>query len=586
MNTRRFVRLTPILFAVVIGCGGKSGHNDRGDGGSNTGDGGMGDGGMLPDNTPCTPNALRCNVNNVEQCNAAGTMWTVQQMCTTFCADNACALPGLDVRGAQSLDGIVHVQGAVDIHDGGMLSSPTGNLTIFAESITVESGGAIAVAATGMSPQGAGEAAGCPGCDPSGGNYSWVSQQDSDVFPGSPGGAAYDSTAAAAGGGVLQLFAATIDIAGQLTANGASGGPFVSPSGDYGGGGASGGGILLSGNSVTVTGAISTAGGPGGPSVSGLPFGQSGFPGGVKLLYGTGSNFGTATINGTQTTGLAPPVELASSSHPDPTLIYNDNFVSLDLNWKAPFAVQGYYMLLNTTPVSPPTAANGTFQGATQASFSANNVTQGANYVHIVSVDQQSNIGSIENNFEIQINKAPPHVSSTSHPDPTQFYNDVNPYFSWTYPQGSASVSGAYYVFDHFGNTIPTTTDTKLPATQQQLLLPNVGAGVWVLHVISADSQGRLTKVAGNYRVNIGANPGSGGISGHVVNASSQPVTGAVISVNNGLYTTTTDSNGNYSIATVTAGQWQLSATSGALTGAQTITVTAGMTVAGDLTVK
>src|SRR5580698_6574841 len=221
MNTRRFVRLGYALFAVVMACGGKS-HDKNPDGGS--GSGTHGDGGMLPDNGPCTPAALRCNGNNVEVCNAAGTMWTLQQMCTTFCADNACALAGLDVTGPQTLDGIIHVQGAVDVHNGGMLSSPTGDLTIFADSITVETGGAIAVAATGMSPQGAGGSATCNNCEASGGNYDWVSAQESDVFPGSPGGASFEasgSNTVAAGGGVLQLFAATIDIAGQLTANGA-----------------------------------------------------------------------------------------------------------------------------------------------------------------------------------------------------------------------------------------------------------------------------------------------------------------------------------------------------------------------------
>jgi hypothetical protein len=320
--------------------------------------------------------------------------------------------------------------------------------------------------------------------------------------------------------------------------------------------------------------------------MTGYPMGQAGGSGEVKLLYGMGSNFGSATITGTEVTGLAPPLELASTSHPDPTLIYNDNFVSLDLTWQAPFAAQGYYMLLNTTPISPPTAANGTFQSATQVSYSADSIGQGSNYVHIVSVDAESNIGTIESNFSIQINTQPPGVSSSSHPSPTTFYQNVNPYFSWTYPQGSASVSGAYYVFDHNGNTVPTTTDTLLPATQQQLLLQNVPAGVWVLHVVSADSQGRLTKAAGNYRVNIGTDPGSGGISGHVVNSSSSPVVGATVTVNNGLYTTTTDSNGNYSFATVTAGQWTLSATSGALTGSLPVTVTMGMTATGDLTVQ
>ena len=43
--------------------------------------------------------ALRCNGNNVEVCNAAGTMWMVQMTCTTFCQDGTCALAGLASSG-------------------------------------------------------------------------------------------------------------------------------------------------------------------------------------------------------------------------------------------------------------------------------------------------------------------------------------------------------------------------------------------------------------------------------------------------------------------------------------------------------
>jgi hypothetical protein len=587
MNTRRFVRLGLVVSALVMaGCSGKNSHNGQNpDGGSGSN---MGDGGMLPDGGPCTPGAMRCNGSNVEQCNGSGTMWTVVQMCTTFCADSECALPGLDVTGTMALDGIVHVEGAVDVHDGGTIDSATGVLTIFADSITVEVGGAITMAATGTSPQGAGNNSTCTDCDPGPGTYTWVSTQDSNVFPGSPGGAEFQGSNAL-GGGVLKLLASTIDIGGSLTANGESGFAGNSQACE-GGGGASGGGILLLGNSVTVTGSIAVAGGPGGPAGGLCPSspGQPGGDGRVKILYGTTNDFGSATITGSVTSGLAPPFPLASSTHPDPTLVYNDNFVSLDLTWTAPFAAQGYYVLLDNAPDDPPTAANGTFQAADQASFSTTSVSQGPNYIHIVSEDQQSNIGAIESNFEVQINTEPPSVSSSSNPSQTTFYETANPFFSWSYPQGGGSnVSGVYYVVDHLGLTVPATTDTLLPATQTNLQLENVAAGVWVLHVVSADSQGRLTKAAGNYRFNIGADPGTGGISGSVTTSSSQPVVGATVSVNDGLYSATTNSAGDYSITTVTAGDWTVTATSTTLqTGSAAAMVGSGMTATANIIVQ
>jgi len=197
----------------------------------------------------------------------------------------------------------------------------------------------------------------------------------------------------------------------------------------------------------------------------------------------------------------------------------------------------------------------------------------------------QSNIGTIESNFEVQINTEPPEVSSSSDPSQTTFYEDANPHFSWIYPQGGSSVSAVYYVVDNLGDTVPTTTATMLPGTQTNLQLTNVQSGVWVLHVIAADNQGRLTKAAGNYRFNVGADPGTGGVSGSVTNGSSQPVVGATVTVNDGLYTAVTNSAGDYSITNVTAGNWTMTATSGTTTGSAAADVGSGMTATANIIV-
>ena len=593
MTTRSAVRRTWFLLAIVIplwaaACGGGSGNNNGNP------DGGTGD--ALSDNEPCTPMALRCNGNVVEQCNAAGTMWVPQMTCSTFCADGACALDGLDVGSDMTLDGIVHVKGAVTVHAGATLSTPTGDLTIFADSISVEMGGSIAAAPTGMTPDGAGEQElECEGCQTEGGSYGsgdrpWGSTTDTDVEPGSPGALMGETTAPAAalGGGAIRLLAPTMTIAGQITANGANGGSDNNVC-LVGGGGGSGGGILLFGDHIIVTGSISAAGGVGGVTRTGCGLtaaGQSGGNGRVKILHGDTFDVSMATITGVTTEGLAPPLPLTSTSHPDPTYVYNDGFVSLDMTWAKPFTVMGYYVLIDSDPSDPPTAATGAFQAAEKVSFPASAVSNGDNYVHVVSVDAQSAISTVESVFHVQINTLGPSMTSQSHPSQTTFSNNTNPFFMWSYPQGDINVSGAYYVFDHFGTTVPTTTDMMLPATQKQLLQSNVAAGVWVLHVVSVDTQGRLTKVAGNYRVNIGTDPGSGGITGHLIDGTSQPVAGATVTVNRGLYTTTSDSAGDFTLSGVTAGMWELSATMGALTATKQITVTSGMTTSGDMTMN
>jgi hypothetical protein len=584
------MRQTWIVCVLLAACGGSNGGSNGDD------DNGMPDAaGTMSDDGPCAPNALRCNGDVVEQCNADGTMWVPQMTCTTFCADNACALDGLDIASDQNLDGIIHVKGAVTIHNGATVTSATGDLTIFADTITVEAGGSMTSTPTGTSPLGAGTNSTCSNCSTSPGTYSWGSALDSDVQPGSAGGISIGSMqAVAGGGGRIRLIATTINMAGQITANGAAG-QADPQSCFFPGAGGSGGGILVYADDLTVSGLISAAGGALAIEKAGCTQFQSsaGGPGRVKLLFGSKHDI-TGTVTGTLTQGLAPPLPLTSTSHPDPTAVYNDGFLSLDIAWPKPFASSmGYYVLLDTTPTHPPTAANGKFQSAEKVSFTANDISDGDNYIHVVTVDSMSNIGTIESTYHVQINTQPPAMNSPSHPTQTAFVDNTNPFFQWSYPQGDANVSAVYYVLDHFGTTVPALTDTMLPATQKQLQESGVDAGVWALHVITADKQGRLTKVAGNYRVNIGADPGSSTIMGTVVDGASQPVVGATVTVNKGLFglgasggTVSTTSGGGFMFPanSISAGMWEVEVSLAARNATKNVTVMAGTTATAAIT--
>jgi hypothetical protein len=590
---------------IVIVAAAACGKHQNGNGGGTDAPNATADA-PLTDNGPCMPEALRCNGNTIEQCNANGTNWVPQQACQFGCLDGQCALNGLDVPSDTQMDGIVVVKGVVHVHDGATLSSPSGNLTIIADEIDVDMGGSIAVAPTGTTAQGQGTNGitnSSSEYDGIGGGYGtfgngwtsssqWGSTSDSDVQPGSPGGKPApfvgNSTVNAQGGGVLRLLATKITIAGTLAANG-SPGP-LGTNCDGGGGGGSGGGILVSGDNVTVSGSITAAGGVGGHQSNCSGFANDGGQGRVKILFGT-AHAVTGSIIGVQSTGLAPPYPIASDTHSDTTQTYNDNFTALDASWPKPFGtVMGYYVKVDTTQTTIPSPANAMFVAAAPTgmpqgtSFMANALMPGTNYVHVVSIDAMSNVGTIQTTFPVKINTSAPSVSSSSHPSSTMFSTNVNPFFQWSYPQGDAMVSNAYYVFDNFGLTIPTTSDGKLPATQKQLLQSNVANGVWVLHVVAADSAGRLTKLAGHYRVSIGPDPGNGGVNGHVVNGA-QPVAGATVTVNRGLYSATTDASGNYSITGVTAGTWEISVTTSTMQhAAKTATIPAGTSTTVDLT--
>src|SRR5439155_616295 len=85
---------------------------------------------------------------------------------------------------------------------------------------------------------------------------------------------------------------------------------------------------------------------------------QPGGRGGIKLLYGSqlttaGSinptpNVPPAAPSGPGTAGLLPPLTLTSTTHPDPSLVYNDDFNSVAITWNQPYQNKlGYYVLFN-----------------------------------------------------------------------------------------------------------------------------------------------------------------------------------------------------------------------------------------------
>jgi hypothetical protein len=116
-----------------------------------------------------------------------------------------------------------------------------------------------------------------------------------------------------------------------------------------------------------------------------------------------------------------------------------------------------------------------------------------------------------------------------------------------------------HYILDHFGDTVPTAMDNALPISQKQLLISGLADGIWVLHVVTEDTVGNLTKKAAHVVVRIGNDPGSGTVFGSVFDENNHPVLGALVRVNRGLFQSTTNSSGTYSISGVAAGAWEIS---------------------------
>lgn len=557
---------------------------------------------------PCTASALRCNGDMAEQCNSAGTAWLTREACANGCdlASGQCVLAGFEIVDAGvPAGGEMVVDGPVTIRSGASLVAPSGVLTLRATQIKVESGGSIVVAPTGTHWEGLGgqgggylcyEMAGGGGgfgtegqAGGDGGMYggaTYGSSTDPHVTSGSPGGMGYgllcygQGTDGGLGGGVLRLIAGTIEIDGELRADGEDG---YSSTETAGGGGGSGGGILLAADHLTLgaSAVVSATGGSGGTGT--INAGGTGGLGRVKVLYGTSRSL-SGTVVGAKTEGLLPPLTLASSTHPDSAYVYNDGFPIVNVSWNRAFSTaSGYYYLVDANEETIPTAATAQFTTNESVTLDGSLLTYGANYLHVVAVDQSSNPGTVVSRYKIQVNSDPPTLASSSHPDPDTWYTRSNTIFWWTFPLWWNRNAGVHYVLDHFAETMPTLSDPFFTHWTTQIDI-DLADGIWVLHMVAKDAQGYLTKEAAHLTVRVGAEPLTGEVQGRVLNGSAQPIENARVTVNRGLFVSTSLSNGSFGLAGIPAGTWELSASKpGYSPVATTITVSANAMTMVDL---
>jgi hypothetical protein len=532
----------------------------------------------------CNPGDKRCNGTNTETCNATGTGWdatacTGGAICDASTAQ--CAPTSLTVDATQvNYEGVLVVNGPVVIKNNGKIVTQTGNLTIRATSITVDATSAIVAAAVWDTPRVADGTSSTYYGYGGGGGTNPSNQFDVTAYTGTRGGdggraTGYGGTPGVGGngGGAIRLYADTISFNGTATANGANGTNASSYAG--GGGGGGGGSILMAADSLTVgtTATMSVAGGLGG-SFGVSSYGSNGGSGGIgriKLLYGTTKSVPASISSLANVTyGLMPPIFVSSTTHPNSALIYNDDFQNLTLTWTRPFGKSqlNYLQVLNQSNLTVPTFANGLPSAPSEllAYDRAKFTAAGSWWVHLGTIDPvASTAGTVENWYKVQVNTTPPPISSMSHPSSTTWNPTLDVQFAWTLPNGAAMYKGVHWVFDHNGLTIPTKADTFVPNTITSKFFPSstTGNGIFVFHVISEDTAGYLTKNASHYVVRLGADPGTGTLSGTVKDSMGAGLSGAAISVNKGLFSTTSGTGGSYSFTSVIPpGTWTVDVTS------------------------
>ncbi|MCB9554816.1 MAG: carboxypeptidase regulatory-like domain-containing protein [Deltaproteobacteria bacterium] len=551
----------------------------------------------------------------VRKCIAQGgcLVWDQAQPCppTTACNLGRCEAASLTITTDTELCGEQNIAGTFTVQGGAKVTCKSGSLRINAKNILIDPQSTIDLSETSDSPGGengrqcsyrfsggGGGSYGGPGnngevigynangCGSCGGGKAGAIRGDAyhdAITAGFAGGSGCaktsctassppgDWTAGGKGGGEIQLIAdEKVTVYGTLRARGGQG-QSTATSSASGGGGGSGGGVLIRGAEVDLssTAVVDLSGGaPGsGPGqkpyyCSSTTYGRGGTGGEGRLIVIHGEKItNKATIDGVASASWMPPTDLSSTSHPDKTLAYNDDFQDFSVSWSQPFAqVQGYYTILDDNPATQLTAANGSYTTTTQQTFAVSKFTKpGYWYFHLLSVHQSAALSTIATRFRLWINSTPHSISSPSHPDDKTWYSDPakkTVSLNWQAPGEvpDASFKGYWYRIDRVSNTSPTGAKnggwTFSPNMQLIVATDHSGAAlsddVYYFHLVSEDTIGNLTRQAAHYRLQLGSEPAKIALFGYVKDNAGAPVAGAKVRIEPYGREQTTDANGYF----------------------------------------
>ncbi|MFW9935379.1 MAG: C25 family cysteine peptidase [Candidatus Thorarchaeota archaeon] len=98
-----------------------------------------------------------------------------------------------------------------------------------------------------------------------------------------------------------------------------------------------------------------------------------------------------------------------------------------------------------------------------------------------------------------------PTITSSTHPNPSQWSTNPNPQFNWTVPPDVNGIAGYYYILDHNPSTVPTAATGSFTTVNGTLPTTALSDGTWYLHVVAKDTAGNVGSEAAHYQVNIDA---------------------------------------------------------------------------------
>jgi subtilisin family serine protease len=119
--------------------------------------------------------------------------------------------------------------------------------------------------------------------------------------------------------------------------------------------------------------------------------------------------------------------------------------------------------------------------------------------------DKAGNIREVSDTIILDTTDPPaPTISSVTHPNENNWYNNNDPSFTWNTPADTSGIEGYSYTIDHSSSTTP---DTSVDTSGNSASYSNIADGTWYFHTRAKDNAGNWGS-ADHYTVRIdNANP-------------------------------------------------------------------------------
>jgi len=220
-------------------------------------------------------------------------------------------------------------------------------------------------------------------------------------------------------------------------------------------------------------------------------------------------NVGKCDVASVTVSGIAGPLTIdIREPRPVPSgLIAVPGNTVVDLSWDSyqisGFDLAGYNVYRSITEGRGYVKINSAL--VTETSYHDAGLNNGVTYYYVVTaVDTEGN----ETDHSREVSATPfadttpppaPTISSLTHPDQDEWYNNNDPTFNWTEPDDPSGIAGYSFVLDQTANTTP---DETIDTTERTKSYTDITDGIWYFHVRAQDGAGNWGP-ASHYRVKI-----------------------------------------------------------------------------------